>query len=177
MRHTGRASAKLHPASLPGGPLDPQPLRVAKIPVSSRLFTIAIRSAARTWPSHHHAAPSRNGTPSSEGMGFLVHSGRTTKPPAAPDDRSPLRPHRRRSIRRHQRPATVRAERRADEPILRTEPDGDQQVSDDKWLHASWPEARACYSPTRALRLRDLYVYLRLHRLQPITKLQLLPAA
>jgi hypothetical protein len=44
----------------------------------------------------------------SEGMGFLVHSGRTTKPPAAPDDRSPLRPHRRRSIRRHQRPATVR---------------------------------------------------------------------
>ena len=44
----------------------------------------------------------------SEGIGFLVHPGRTTKPPAAPDDRSPLRPHRRRSIRRHQRPATVR---------------------------------------------------------------------
>jgi hypothetical protein len=36
---------------------------------------------------------------------------------------------------------TVRAGRRAVEPILRTEPDGDQQVSDVKWLRASWPEA------------------------------------
>ena len=108
MRHTGRASAKLHPASLPGGPLDPQPLRVAKIPVSSRLFTIAIRSAARTWPSHHHAAPSSNENSVVRRHGLSGAVPRTTKPPAAPDDRSPLRPHRRRSIRRHQRPATAR---------------------------------------------------------------------
>jgi hypothetical protein len=68
----------------------------------------------------------------------------------------PLRPHWRKSIRRYQRPATVRAGERTDEPILRTEPDGDQQVSDVKWLRASWPEARACYSPTRVAPTRPL---------------------
>jgi hypothetical protein len=101
-------------------------------------------------------------------MGYLVQSVRTTKPPAAPDDRSPATTPLAQIDSALPETGYGAGGRRPDEPILRTEPDGDQQVSDGKWLRASWPEAELVTHQC-ALRPRDLYVYLRLQRRQPIT--------